>query len=216
MDNGFLNKTQEQVSRELKGIFALQDEITIKIMRAVGMQLVEGQEFGERFLPPSGSLEVFKKAMKASEYFIRSNKEDNILARQELEEAIALDPEYGALYSLLGWTHLMDLWFQSSESPELSFVQASKNIKKALALDDEDYLARFALGELYILRKEPHKAIAAVERAIAINPNGARAYSYLGNLFTLKGEPERAIKLIEKAMRLDPIPLDLYLQGQRG
>jgi len=197
--------------RELKDIFALQDEITIKIMRAVGMQLVEGQEFGEKFLPPSGSLEVLKKAMKAYEYFNRMNKEDNIVARQELEEAIALDPEYASLYSFLAWTHLLDLWFQSSDSPEISFAHASKNIKKALALDDEDYLAHLALAQLYIFRKEPDKVLATLERAIALNPNGAHAYAHLGNLFAVTGKPEEGIKLIEKAMRLDPIPPDFYL-----
>jgi tetratricopeptide (TPR) repeat protein len=67
------------------------------------------------------------------------------------------------------------------------------------------------LGQLYWLRKEPDKAIAALERAIAINPNGAHAYAHLGNLFTALGRPEEGIKLIEKAMRLDPIPPDFYL-----
>jgi len=66
--------------RELKDIFALQDEITMKIMTAVGMKLVVGEQYGE-IHPPSGSLEVFKKTLKAGEYFMRMNKEDNILAR---------------------------------------------------------------------------------------------------------------------------------------
>jgi len=197
--------------RELKDIFTLQDEITIKIMKAVGMKLIEGEEFGEKFLPPSGSLEVFKKAMKAYEYFQRLNKEDNIVARQKLEETIALDPEYATLYSFLAWTHLMDLWFQSSESPVISFAQASNNIKKGLSLDDEDYLAHLALGQLYWLRREPEKAIAALERAIAINPNGAHAYANLGNSLTAIGKAEEGIKLVEKAIRLNPIPPDHYL-----
>ena len=139
------------------------------------------------------------------------NKEDNILARQEFEEAIALDPEYSVLYSMLAYTHLMDLYFQSSESPLVSFAQASKNIKKALALDDEDYFAHLALAQLYLLRKEHDKAIAALERAIALNPNGADAYVHLGCMFTVTGKPEEGIKLIEKAMRLNPIPPVHYL-----
>ena len=174
----------DRYDRELKDIFALQDEITMKIMTAVGMKLVDGEQYGEKFIPPSGSLEVFMKIMKAYEYFSRMNKEDNILARQELEEAIALDPEYSALYSMLAMTHLMDLCFQSSESPLISFAQASKNIKKALALDDEDYVAHLALSQLYLVRKEHDKAIAAAERAIALNPNGADAYALLGFLLT--------------------------------
>ncbi len=196
--------------RELKDIFALQDEITIKIMTAVGMKLVVGDKYGE-IIPPSGSLEVFKKLMKFYEYFTRMNKESNILARQELEEAIALDPEYSVLYSVLAFTHLMDLYFQSSESPLNSFAIANKNIKKALSLDNEDFVAHIALGELYWLRKEPDKAIAALERAIAINPNGGDAYAILGHFFTQTGKPEKGITLIEKAIRLNPISPARYL-----
>jgi len=198
--------------RELKDIFALQDEITMKIMFGVGMKLVHGEGIGKKSMPPSGSLEAYKRLLKAIEYFNRMNKEDNILARQELEEGIALDPEYAVLYSVLASTHLLDLWLQSSESPLISFAQANKNIERALTLDDEDYGAHIALSLLYLLRKEHDKAIASLERAIAINPNGAEAYALLGNLFYLTGKPEGAIKLIEKAMRLDPIPPARYLQ----
>jgi adenylate cyclase len=197
--------------RELKDIFALQDEITMKIMIGVGRKLVAGEELGEKLLPPSGSLEVFKKTMKALDYFYRMNREGNILARKELEETIPLDPEYSMLYSTLACTHLLDLWFQSSESPVISFAQASKNIKKALALDDEDYFAHVVLANLYALRKEPDKAIAALERAITFNPNGALAYAHLGASFIAIGQPEKAIRLIKKAIHLDPIPPAHYL-----
>jgi adenylate cyclase len=201
----------DRYDRDLEDIFALQDEITMKIMTAVGMKLVHGEQFGEKFLPPSGSLEVFMKTMKAGEYFNRMNKEDNVLARQELEEAIALDPEYSGLYSLLAMTHLLDLYFQSSESPLTSLAQASKNIEKVLSIEAEDYVGHLALSQLYWARREPDKAIATLERAIAINPNGADAYAGLGHSFTLTGKPEEGIKLIEKAMRLNPIPPAQYI-----
>jgi len=201
----------DRYERELKDIFALQDEITIRIIRGVGIGIVDGEGIREKDLPPSGSLEVYMKAMKAYEYMYRMNKEDNILARQELEEAIALDPEYGALYSMLAVSHFLDLIYQSSESPLISFAQASKNTKKALALNDEDHAAHFALSHLYLARKEHDKAIAAVERAIALNPNGATAYTQLGFLLTLTGRAEEGIKIFKKAIRLNPIPPAQYL-----
>jgi hypothetical protein len=88
----------DRYDRDLKDIFALQDEITMKIMAGVGMRLVHGEGIGKRLIPPSGRLDVFMKLLKASGYVHRMNKEDNTLARQEAEEAIALDPEYSVLY----------------------------------------------------------------------------------------------------------------------
>jgi adenylate cyclase len=200
----------DRYDRDLNDIFALQDEITMRIMRAVGMKLVAGEQYGEK-LPPSGNLEVYMKLLKAAEYFWRVNREGNILARQELEEAIALDPEYSRPYSLLAWTHFLDLFFGSSESHLISFAQANKNIKKALELDNENWIAHLALSELYLLRHEHEKAIAAVEDAIALNPNGADAYSQLGFVLVMSGKAEEGIKLIEKSIRLNPIPPAHYL-----
>jgi len=200
----------DRYDREVKDIFALQDEITMKIMMGVGMKLLDGEQHGEEFLPPSGSLKVFIKMTKAYQYMYRMNKEDNILARQELEEAIVLDPEYSLLYSALAMTHFMDLYYQSSESPLFSFAQASKNTKKALALDNESSAAHYALSHLYLARKEHDKAIEAAERAVALNPNGADAYSLLGFLLSCSGRVEESIKILEKAMRLNPIPPAQY------
>jgi adenylate cyclase len=106
----------------------------------------------------------------------------------------------------------MDLYLLSGESPKISFAQASRNIKKALSLDDEEYYAHLALAQLYMLRGERDKAITALERAIALYPNGSEAYAHLGWVLSHAGEAEEGIKLIEKAMRLNPIPPVHYLQ----
>jgi len=206
----------DRYDRDLKDIFSLQDEITMKIITSVGMELLDGEEYGEEVIPPSGSLKVYMKALKAAEHIHRMNKEDTILARQKYEEVIALDPEFALAYSGLALTHLMDLYFQSSDSPGISFAQANKNIKKALALNDEEYLAHFVLSHLSWHRKERDKAIAALERAIELNPNGAEAYALLGNWLNFTGKTEEGITLIKKAIQLDPLPPPqnlVYLAG---
>jgi len=208
--NTGLHVWSDRYDRELKDIFALQDEITMKILLGVGMQLVTGKQYGEEVFPPSGNLEAFMKLWKALEYIFRSNKEDNALARKELEEAIALDPEYSSLYALLALTYLQDLLVGSSQSPLISFAQASKATKTAIALDDQNWIGHVGLSTLYMLRKEHDKAIAAAERAIALNPNAASAYLTLGYVLTSSGRAEEGIKLIDKAMRLNPIPPPIY------
>ena len=48
------------------------------------------------------------------EYLRKNNKDANILARHVIHDAIALCPEYSEFYTLLGYTHLMELYFQSN------------------------------------------------------------------------------------------------------
>jgi adenylate cyclase len=200
----------DKYDRDLKDIFAVQDEITIKIITALGVKVTEGEQARLRSKGPT-NLKAFMKAMKAIVLFRRMNKDDNFLARQEVEEAIALAPEVSLLYAVLAGTHIMDLFYRSSKSPLISFAQASKSVKKAIALDMENSDAYTALAGLYLMRREYDKAIAAAEQSIHLNPNGADAYANLGHILCYSGRPNDSIELFEKAIRLNPIPPSYYL-----
>jgi adenylate cyclase len=200
----------EKYDRDMRDIFALQDEITIKIITALEVKLTEGEQARLRLRGPA-NLEAFMKGLKALAYFRLFNKEGCVLARQEVEEAIALAPKHSGLYALLAMTHIMDLYLGSSKSSLISFAQASNSLKKAIALDKDNSDAHMILGSLYLMRREHEKAIAACERAVVLNPNGADAYTNLGFTLALSGRPEEAIKYHMKAIRLNPIPPSYYL-----
>ncbi len=119
----------EKYDRDLKDIFALQDEITIMIMTALEVKLTEGEQARLRLRGP-GNLEAFMKVLKAVEYFRRHNKEDNVLARQEIKEVIAIAPEHSGSHALLAMTHLMDLWY-GTEHPFISVALASKSTRRS-------------------------------------------------------------------------------------
>ena len=199
----------DKFDRELKDIFDLQDEITLKLMTALEIQLTEGEQARLRLRGPS-NLEAYRKGLKALEYVRRHNKEDNLLARQEVVEAIALAPDNPNLYVLLAETHLQDIWFGSTVSPIISFAQATNNLNNAFALDRNNSDAHLILGELYLLKGQHKKAIAAEELAVALNPNGADAYCQLAFTLHLSGRSEEAIDIFKKAIRLNPIPPSYY------
>jgi len=199
----------DKFDRELKDIFDLQDEITLKLMTALEIQLTEGEQARLRLRGPS-NLEAYMKGLKALEYVRRHNKEDNLLARQEVVEAIALAPDNPNLYVLLAETHLQDIWFGSTASPIISFAQATNNLNNAFALDRNNSDAHLILGELYLLKGQHKKAIAAEELAVALNPNGADAYCQLAFTLHLSGRSEEAIDIFKKAIRLNPIPPSYY------
>jgi adenylate cyclase len=199
----------EKYDRELRDIFALQDEITIRIMSALEVKLTEGEQARLRYKGP-GNLEAAVKGSKALAHFRLMNKESNALAKKELEEAIALVPENSSLYSLLAATHIMDLWFGSTKSNLVSFAQATTCVKKAIALDKDNSDAYLVLGKLHEIKREHNEAIAAAERSITLNPNGADAYAGLGIILTLAGRPEEGVEFVKKAIRLNPIPPAYY------
>jgi adenylate cyclase len=199
----------EKYDRELGDIFALQDEITIRIMSALEVRLTEGEQARLRYRGPA-NLEVFVKKAKALAHFRQLNREGNALAKKEVEEALAVAPEDSSLYSLLAATHMMDLWLGSTESNLISFAQATTCLKKAIALDKDNSDAYLILGKLHEIKREHDEAIAAAERAVVLNPNGADAYAGLGIILALAGRPEEGVEFVKKAIRLNPIPPAYY------
>jgi adenylate cyclase len=200
----------EKYDKPLKNIFVLQDEITLKIINALEVKLTEGEQARFR-LKGATNIEAYMKALKGLEYFRRQNKEDNALARQEAEEAIALAPDNSRLYTLLAGTYMMDLWLDSTKSQLISFAQATDSIKKAIALDNNNSDAYLVLSDIYLLKRQHEQAIAAAERAVGLNPNGADAYCQLANITHQSGRPVEAINLLKKAMQLNPFPPSYYL-----
>jgi TolB-like protein/class 3 adenylate cyclase/Flp pilus assembly protein TadD len=195
----------EQYDRGLKDVFALQDEITIKIITALQVKLTKG-EIARMTARGTDNLEAFLKASEGLEYFYRMNKADNLKARQLLEEAIALDPNYAYGYSILGWTYMRDVMFGWAESPKVSLEKASVLGQKAVSLDDGQESAHRLLGLVYLWTRQPDKAMAEHERAIALAPNSSNALAEMGGLLRAMGRFREVIKSYETAIRLDPFP----------
>jgi adenylate cyclase len=198
----------EYYDRELKDIFALQDEITINIMSSLQVKLLWGKEGKDPYnvSKATKNLEAFLKENKA-EYYLQGGggREDIAKARQLAEEAIALDPEYLEPYMTIGWSHFMEAVWGIAKSPQESMGQAFKLAQKVLAKDESRAESHILLGIIYGVKGEREKAIAEYEKAIDLDPNNSRGYRYLGNALTLEGRPQEAIPLLKKSMRLSPL-----------
>jgi adenylate cyclase len=195
----------ERYDRELKDIFSLQDEITVKVITALQVKLTEGEQ-ARIYGRGTNNLEAYFKVLEGREQSNRFNIEGNAMARQLFEQAIALDPNYAMAYWRLSATHLHDLMLDSTKSSKGSLKQAEELVQKALALDGALAEAHALLGRVYLAKRQYEQAIAEGERAIAIDPNSPVAQYVLAFSLTRVGKYEEAIALYKKAMRSDPIP----------
>ncbi len=207
----------ERYDRDLKDIFALQDEITIKILTSVqgklllGGETLRAEKYAEKYYRGKQGLDCYLKLMQAWDYFTRMNIEDNNLARRLAEEAIATCPENPVSYIYLGWVCWVDYLLGNTKSPRETIEKGIELAQKALAMDDSLGNAHALLCRLYGGKGEHDKAIAEGERAVALNPGGwATLYHYASSL-TFAGKPEDAIPLFQKAIRLSPLgPFFIY------
>ena len=212
----------ESYDRDLKDIFALQDEITIKIFDGVRVKLTQGgevsnsQKYAEKYYRGKQGLDCYLKVTQASYYIQRWNIGDNNTARRMVEVAITVCPENPMGYSVLGMVYLADYWLGNTKSPRETIDKGIELAQKALAMDDSTAGLHGVLTSLYIAKKEYDKAIAEGERAVAVNPGGTLALLNYANSLSFAGRPEEAIPLFQKAIRLDPFDSSgLYLDFGR-
>jgi adenylate cyclase len=83
----------ERYDRKLKDIFVVQDEITMEILKALQVELTGGEK---ALIIGKGThnLEAYEKCLQALNEFQRITKDGMLLARQQADAAIALDPGY--------------------------------------------------------------------------------------------------------------------------
>jgi adenylate cyclase len=199
----------ERYDRDLKDIFALQDEITMKIMTALHVKLEVGDQ--ARVLQRGArNLEAFLKAMEGREHIYRYNKEDNAMAKKLFKEVIALDPDWAMGYWGLSRTLFWDVYLGTSKSPKESMAKAFELLKKANAMDESNASVHVGLGVLLTQIRQYDKAVSHVEQALALEPNLPEVLHHAASTLCFAGRPEEAIGLINKAMRLDPVSQAQY------
>jgi adenylate cyclase len=196
----------DDYDRELKDIFALQDEITIKIMNGMSVELTEGEQARRWTKVGTNNLKALEKHYQGLSVGWRGTKEDNYKARQLYEEAIAIDPKFVWSYVYLSATYFFELRFGWSESPAKSYQMALELAQKALAMDDSEDGAHVVLGGLHLVKREYEKALSEAEQAVALNPNGADAYMLLAGVLACLGRWEESVLYAKKMIRLSPFP----------
>ena len=199
----------ERYDRDLKDIFALQDEVTQKIVAALAVKLTEDEQ--ERLVRKyTENMEAYDSFLQGMELIHHHTKEANVQARQMYKRAIDLDPKFAAAYALLGLTYSQEWshgWSQNPQALERAFELA----QAAIALDNSLPFGHAILGEIYLWKKHYEKAVAEQEKAIALSPSDADLISGLGGILNWAGRPEEAIELVKKAMRLNPMYQTEYL-----
>ncbi len=193
----------ERYDRRMTDLFALQDEITDRIVVALRIKLTEGEQMRVH-RKHTRSLAAWYLLGKGVEHFNHTTKTGNADARRWFDKALEVDGRYALAYALLAWTHWHDAFHGWSENREASLERASFLAKKARALDDALPDVYALQGAIHLLQGRFDAALAAGERAVALNPNHATNTAILALILQNAGRPQEAIRMFKTAMRLSP------------
>jgi len=198
----------ERYDRDLEGIFALQDEITQRIVTELDVHLSAGEQ-ARLWSSGTNNLEAWECVRKGSDLLNTVQADLIPEATRLLERAIDLDPEYAAAWVWLGWSH-----FHVSENYESRFSeeerkQALKSTRncahQALKYDPENAEAYAALALCHLSSLEHEAAMVNINKSVQLEPNHATNIGISAAILNKCGRPEIAIERIRKAMRLSPV-----------
>ncbi len=203
----------DRYDRDLKDIFALQDEITLKIITELRVKLTAGEQ-ARSTAKGTNNLEAYLKNLEAAEAISRLTKESNAIAKKLAEEIIRLDPEYFRGYIILSFAHDNDVFLGATDSREKSLSKAIEFAQKAISLNEADGVCHGMLGLLYVRVREYDKAIAEAEKALFLEPNSFESIRLAAQVLARSGKAEESVPLIENAIRLNPLqPTLAFLQA---
>jgi adenylate cyclase len=198
----------ERYDRELKDIFAVQDEVSRAIV-AILVAHVKKAEAERTLLKPPATWQAYDFFMRASDIYSSrwgslSGVADLYEARRLLERSISLDPNYARAYALLSQTRLI-AWVYRLDEDYLSptaLERAHGLAWTAVQLDPNLPVAHAQLGHILTFEGQHEQSIAEFEKAMALNPNFTDWR--FGTTLVRAGEHARAIQVVETHMRYDP------------
>jgi adenylate cyclase len=193
----------ERYDRLIEDIFELQDEMAQTIVGAVEPELSAAERENAVRKPPE-SLDAWETYQRGLWHLWNFTKDDNAEAQRLLRQAQDLDPGFATAYAFESYSHYLDAMLGFAQAPAKSLSVALTAAKKALALDDKDPIAYFALGRVYMMRGQHDDSVAELERSVASNPSFALAHHGLGAALMLSGRLEEAAEALDRAIRLSP------------
>ncbi|TGV12444.1 adenylate/guanylate cyclase domain-containing protein [Mesorhizobium sp. M8A.F.Ca.ET.173.01.1.1] len=203
----------ERFDRDLTDIFAVQDDVTQQIVGALALNLTDDAR--QRLAPEHPrNTEAYDCFLRGRELWHRLTKETNVAARDLLQRATELDPNFASAHAFLALTHGVDYLNRWGASPPESMAQAEEAATRAVTLDDNDPWAHWALAIAKLYTRRHDEAIDEVERALVLNPNFAEAHVCRGETLYYSGKSEEALESFARGKSLNPYFADVLLHFQ--
>ena len=204
----------EVYDRDLQDIFAVQDEISLKIANLLreNLHVPLDQRFPEK--PPTDNLDAYDLYLKGRYFLYKGSIEGSKESLTYFEKAIELEPDFALPYTGLSmvYSHLSAF---RSKNPQEAYDRAKKYALKAMGLDDTLIESLLALAHVCFVNEWDFKRTRElIDRAMRLNPGHAEVHGWASMVANVQGDVDQALMEAQLAVSLDPLsPMTSYVLG---
>ena len=193
----------ERYDRELTEVFALQDEVTQRIVAALAVKLTQDEAARLSRAAKVDAL-AYDLVLRGIDRLVRFTPQTTIEARELFERAVAIDPDFVRAYTNLALTFSQFSDFAGAEARDEALRRASEYAQFALALDPRSprSITPFPVSG--------SGSGASTKRSLRragrseLDPNYADGHGMVGNVLNYAGRPQEGYRAVQMAMRLNP------------
>lgn len=203
----------DRYDREVKDVFAIQDEISQAILENLKIKLL-GEKKPVVARLHSENMIAYNLYLKGTGYWQMLTAEGYRKAAECFEQALQKDPNYALAYAGLSYvTGYSTAW--GNLPPDIGFPRIQKFTDRMLELDRslaDGYAGLAGLNMYYYWNwKEAERYF---KLALQINPNSSQIHLDYSNFLTFNLRHEEAISEAKRAQELDPY--SIYINTYTG
>jgi adenylate cyclase len=191
----------ETYDREMKDVFAIQDDIAHSIVKALQVTLTPQERRAIQFVATSDP-EAYDYYLRGRNYMYSMARRDYEHAIRMFEQAINVDSKYALAYAGMAdaYSHI----YRYAEATPENVEKARRASEQAVILDRDSAEAHASRGLALFISERYDEAELEFETAVVRNPNLFEAWYYYGLASSSQGNLEKAAQLYTKASEVNP------------
>jgi adenylate cyclase len=191
----------EQYNRELKNVFAIQDEIARNIAATLKITLTPRESDAISKMPTT-DLHAYDFYLRGKQFYYQYTRKGIEFALKMFSQAIEKDKCFARAYA--GIADCCSYLFMYAGNQDKHLKQADSNSLKALEIDPDSAEAHASRGVALFLRDDHFGSEKEFETAIRLDPTLFEAYYFYARSSFVQDELEKAIRLYEKSIEVNP------------
>ena len=206
----------ERYDGSLADVFALQDQVTAQIMKAMSVTLTQ-RELEDFESIGTSNTDAHDAYLQGLSFYFHNTPGDNAKAESHFKRAIELDPDFKRAYTALAKVYYKGREWEYAFALETWWRKNVFRAHRILAKSDGEDIAdaHVVRSQMALHKHQLDVALREAEQALALNPNDVDALKAKASALIYSGQYEQGRKLASHVIRLDPVVIaePLYLIG---